>query len=225
MDRRPPLPSLAEQAAVLVDLGVHELIGVRAAEFVSRATDFEYPDQPESLLAVDPALAPPSVLAPLMRLPGHGMSGAKQGFVVADMTDVDRFAPIDGIDLPSGPLYAVTAPDRGDDFAGRSPVESLPEILAAGRTPLLLNEAVAWALQTPAVVEPNHCFMAIGSRARKPDGTLDSRTPAVWISGGTGRDGAEAKGAPKVGWCWAGNRHTWLGIASAAGRIGGRTAQ
>ncbi|WP_369693045.1 DUF5701 family protein, partial [Dietzia timorensis] len=38
------------------------------------------------------------------------------------------------------------------------------------------------------------------------------------ISGGTGRDGAERKGAPKVGWCWAGNRHTWLGFASAAGR-------
>jgi hypothetical protein len=24
--------------------------------------------------------------------------------------------------------------------------------------------------------------------------------------------------APKLGWCWAGNRHTWLGFASAAGR-------
>ncbi|GAA3957123.1 DUF5701 family protein [Gordonia caeni] len=225
MAERPPLPSLADQAAALVDLGVHDLIGMRPAEFVSRATELEFPGQAESLLAVDPALAPPSVLAPLMRLPGHGVPGGKAGFVVADMTDVDSFAPIDGIDVPAGPLYAVAAPDRGDEFADRSPVETLPEILAAGRTPLLLNEAVTWALQTPAVVEPNHCFMAIGSRARKPDGTLDSRTPAVWISGGTGRDGAEAKGAPKVGWCWAGNRHTWLGIASAAGRIGTRTAE
>jgi hypothetical protein len=55
--------------------------------------------------------------------------------------------------------------------------------------------------------------MAIGSR--KPNGKrLDARTPAVWISGGTGRDGVESRGAPKVGWCWAGNRHTWLGFAS-----------
>nr|WP_257911095.1 hypothetical protein [Janibacter limosus] len=28
------------------------------------------------------------------------------------------------------------------------------------------------------------------------------------MSNGTGRDGAARKGAPKVGWCWAGNRHT-----------------
>jgi len=47
---------------------------------------------------------------------------------------------------------------------------------------------------------------------------LDSRTPAIWISNGTGRDGAANRGAPKVGWCWAGNRHTWLGFASAADR-------
>ncbi|WIM72923.1 DUF5701 family protein [Corynebacterium suedekumii] len=47
------------------------------------------------------------------------------------------------------------------------------------------------------------------------DPTFDSRTPALWISSGTGRDGAEHRGAPKLGWCWWRNRHTWLGIASA----------
>ncbi|MDF2824427.1 MAG: hypothetical protein K0R68_1835, partial [Mycobacterium sp.] len=49
-------------------------------------------------------------------------------------------------------------------------------------------------------------------------GTLDSRTPALWISNGAGRDGGARRDAPKVGWCWAGNRHTWLGFASVAGR-------
>jgi hypothetical protein len=24
--------------------------------------------------------------------------------------------------------------------------------------------------------------------------------------------------APKLGWCWDGNPHDWLGVASAAGR-------
>lgn len=47
---------------------------------------------------------------------------------------------------------------------------------------------------------------------------LDARTPAVWISSGTGHDGAHNRNAPKVGWSWAGNRHTWLGFASAARR-------
>jgi hypothetical protein len=60
--------------------------------------------------------------------------------------------------------------------------------------------------------------MTIGSRARRPSGALDARTPALWISNGTGRDGRERRDAPKVGWCWAGNRHTWLGFASAARR-------
>jgi hypothetical protein len=60
--------------------------------------------------------------------------------------------------------------------------------------------------------------MTIGSRRRKPGGSLDARTPAVWISNGTGRDGRANHNAPKVGWCWAGNRHTWLGFASASGR-------
>nr|WP_235673083.1 DUF5701 family protein [Mycolicibacterium hodleri] len=26
------------------------------------------------------------------------------------------------------------------------------------------------------------------------------------------------RNAPKIGWCWAGNRHTWLGFASSSGR-------
>ena len=59
--------------------------------------------------------------------------------------------------------------------------------------------------------------MTIASRKTNGD-RLDARTPAIWISGGTGRDGAASKGAPKVGWCWAGNRHTWLGFASASSR-------
>ena len=63
------------------------------------------------------------------------------------------------------------------------------------------------------MLEPNRCFMTIGSRKPKAKG-LDARTPAIWISGGTGRDGRERKGAPKVGWCWHNNRHTWLGFAS-----------
>ncbi len=55
--------------------------------------------------------------------------------------------------------------------------------------------------------------------SRKINGKhLDTRTPAIWISGGTGHDGTANKGAPKVGWCWAGNRHTWLSFASVTRR-------
>ena len=218
MTDRPVLPPVLEQARRLVALGVAERAGFDGDDFLARAAALAGPEDDERLLVVDPTLAPPSALAPLMRLPAHDVDGAKEGFVVVDMTDVDRFAPLPEVSVPTGPLYVVTGLDRGDDYANRTPNEILPELLAAGRTPLLLHEAITWALQTPQVVAPNRCYMAIGSRIRKADGTLDARTPAVWISAGTGRDGAARKGAPKVGWCWAGNRHTWLGIASAQGR-------
>lgn len=73
-------------------------------------------------------------------------------------------------------------------------------------------------LQDPDVLEPNHCFMTIGSRRPKGRG-LDARTPAIWISNGAGRDGKERRGAPKVGWCWHNNRHTWLGFASTTSHV------
>lgn len=50
------------------------------------------------------------------------------------------------------------------------------------------------------MLEPGRWVKCIGSRRRRAAGGLDSRTPAPRISGGTGRDGRENRGAPKVGW-------------------------
>ncbi|MGO1896893.1 MAG: DUF5701 family protein [Brachybacterium sp.] len=205
-----PLPTLAAQAERLIELEVHTLAGLTEEQLRSAAVQWGS-DRSDALLAIDPALAPPSALAPLLR------RGDKPGFVVEDMTDVDQFAPT-GIELSGEALYLVEGPDRGDEFENASPAEALTELTARSRTPLLLTEGIHWVLQRPEVLERNHCFMTIGSRLKKPSGTFDSRTPALWISNGTGRDGRERKDAPKLGWCWWNNRHTWLGIASAAGR-------
>ncbi|MGA5730616.1 DUF5701 family protein [Streptomyces seoulensis] len=201
------LTPLSTQAERLIGLGVHEIAGLSAAEVRAAARG-----DGDVLLAVRPDLAPASVLAPLLR------RRDKAGFVVTDMTDVDLFAPLDTVGLPDTPLYVVGGVERGDGMANWSPDEALPALTAASRTPLLLTEGIHWVLQRPDVLERNHCFMTIGSRLRRPDGTLDARTPALWISNGTGRDGRERREAPKVGWCWAGNRHTWLGFASGSGR-------
>lgn len=203
------LPTLTAQAEALIALGVPDLANIPAERFreVSR-----HAPGANALLVVHPELVPASVLAPLVRRNG------KQGFVVTDMVDVDEFTPIPSIALPDAPLYLLHEPDRGDAMANWSPDEALPAIVDAGRTPLTLAEGLHWLLQQPDALQRNHCFMTIGSRRRKPDGSLDTRTPALWISNGTGRDGAANKDAPKVGWCWAGNRHTWLGFASARPR-------
>ncbi|MFF5982645.1 DUF5701 family protein [Streptomyces olindensis] len=204
----PALPALSAQAERLIELGVHEIAGLSAEEirtFAAAAGDGD------ALLAVHPDRAPASALAPLLRRDG------KPGFVVVDMPDVDEFTPC-ALDLPDAPLYLVTGVDRGDHMGNWSPDEALPALAKEERTPLVLTEGIHWVLQQPEALERNRCFMTIGSRLRKADGSLDARTPAIWISNGTGRDGRERRNAPKVGWCWWNNRHTWLGFASTTGR-------
>ncbi|MFF1324973.1 DUF5701 family protein [Streptomyces chartreusis] len=218
------LPPLPDQAERLIALGVPELAGIPADEIraYARSTTADHgtdsgtgtgpgPGPGDTLLAVHPDRVPASALTPLLR------RGDKPGFVVVDMPDVDDFAPA-GVELPDSALYLVTGLDRGDRMANWSPEEALPALAGEGRTPLVLSEGIHWVLQQPAALERNHCFMTIGSRLRKANGTLDARTPAIWISNGTGRDGRERRDAPKVGWCWWGNRHTWLGFASGTGR-------
>lgn len=202
--------TIAGQVRRLVDLGVADLAGVtvEALEDLAR----ELPERPGAIIAVHPDLVPPSRLAPLLT------RGGKPGFVVSDMTDLDQFTPIGEVEIPNKPLYLIHDVDRGDDLRNWSPDEAHPALMAAGRSPLSISEGISWLLQQPELLEPGHCFMTIASRLHKPSGRLDARTPALWISGGTGRDGRDRKDAPKVGWCWAGNRHTWLGFASTSRR-------
>ena len=203
------LPMLNEQADRLISLGIHELGGLAPTQICTAVSGI---DADNALLVVHPDRVPASVLAPFLKYRG------KSGFVVEDMTDVDQFIPIDASRPPASPLYLVHDINRGDEMADWSPDEALPTIIGAARTPLTLVEGIHWLLQQPDALARGHCFMTIGSRLRRPDGTLDTRTPALWISNGIGRDGGSRRHAPKVGWCWAGNRHTWLGFASAARR-------
>ena len=202
------LPPLREQAERLIALGVADLAAIPEDELREAARA----DVSDALLVIHEGRLAASALTPFLR------HRDQAGFVVVDMPDVDQFTPIP--EAASAPVdtYLLSGVERGDDMANWSPDEALPAIVAAGRTPLTLVEGIHWLLQQPAALERNHCFMTIGSRKPKASNTLDARTPAIWISNGTGRDGAAHRHAPKVGWCWAGNRHTWLGFASAAER-------
>ena len=206
------MPSQAER---LIELGVSELAGITARDLRDLAAALPGgPGEGRGVLSVHPSLVPTAQLATLMNRDG------KDGFVVVDMTDLAEFHPTDDVTVPEAPLYLVGDVTRDDDMLGWTPTDAHAELAQRGRTALTISEGVSWLLQEPAMLEPGKCFMCIGSRKRKKDGGLDARTPALWISGGTGRDGTENRGAPKVGWCWAGNHHTWLGFASAARRLG-----
>lgn len=198
---------LREQVDRLIECGVHRLAGVSADELRSLAGGLGG----SGIVCVHPSFVAPSALTSLLEVDG------KQGFVVVDMTDLDEFAPIPGVEVPDRPLYLVQGIDRGDDLIGWTPNAALPKLVERGRTPLTINEGISWLLQQPDRLEPNRCFMCAGSRKRRGR-RLDARTPAIWISRGTGRDGKERAGSPKVGWCWAGNHHDWLGFASASAR-------
>lgn len=216
--------ALEEQIDRYVELEVHHLAGMTERQFRTVAGGLAGGGAAgggvasagaDPLLIIHPDLIPAARLAPLLEREG------KPGFVVEDLTDLADFTPIDVIEVPAAPFYLLNDMQRGDELRNLSPAEALPHILRNGRTPLTISEGISWLLQEPERLEPDHCFMCIASRKPKARGGLDSRTPALWISGGTGRDGKERKGAPKVGWCWANNRHTWLGFGSAAWRSAG----
>ena len=210
-----PRSPLAEQVERLINAGVPEFAGITAEELRAHARALpDIPGDDRALVAVHPSLLSPDRLATLMRRDG------KAGFVVVGMTDLAGFTPTDDVHVPDAPLYLVEDVTRDDDMLGWTPSAAHAELSVRGRTPLTVSEGISWLLQEPGMLEPGKFFMCISSRKPKKGGGLDSRTPALWISGGTGRDGTENRGAPKVGWCWANNHHTWLGFASAAGRAG-----
>ena len=202
------LPAPVDQAERLIALGLDTCSGLTAAEVRQAAAHAAT----GALLVLHPDRIPASALVPFLRRDG------KAGFVVEDMIDVDQFRPIEIARPPDDGLYLVHDLQRGEEWSNWSPDEALPAIVTAGRTPLTLTEGIFWLIQQPTALTRNHCFMTVGVRRLKPNGTADARVPALWISNGTGRDGRANRDAPKVGWCWAGNRHTWLGFASASTR-------
>lgn len=210
------LPPITAQLETLLAHQIHHLAGVSERELRDAVAHHlaSPPAGPTPLLAINPALVPARALAPLLTRAG------KPGFVVVDWTDLADFATVPEVEVPQAPLYLLHGLDRGDDLRGASPQEALVTLGDRGRSPLTLHEGISWLLQQPERLEANHCFMCLATRKPKPRGGYDARTPALWISGGTGRDGRERRGAPKVGWCWWRNRHDWLGFASTTGRAG-----
>lgn len=133
---------------------------------------------------------------------GRWSVGGRSGWT--DMADeLGGFRAIEGLDVPTGPVYLLEDVDTGTSTLGVTPDDALPQVIASGRTPLTIDEGVAVVTQFPEVFTEHNAFQALGSRA------ANRRVPSFWVS----------KGSPRLGWCWAGNPHSWLGAASAARRL------
>lgn len=128
----------------------------------------------------------------------------KAGFTVLADEELERFDPIPDVRLPAGPAYLVVDVDTGADSRNVTPDDALGAIHRAGRSPLTVEEGIALVTHDPEAVAVNAGFSLLGSRCG------DRRVAALWIS----------EGRPKLGWCWAGNPHTWLGSASCGRRVG-----
>jgi hypothetical protein len=125
-----------------------------------------------------------------------------EGFTTMERDDLDRFRPLPELDVPATP-YLLLDVDPGPDTFNLPPAEALPRITAAGRSPLTIAEGLSVLVSDPGVLRSRNSFSLLGSRAE------DKRVPALWVSARR----------PRLGWCYQGAPHTWLGSASCGGRI------
>jgi len=186
-----------EQVDRLVELGLSD----DEADFRT-ALERARPAAPaeRSVLAVSRDLIPAADLAARVERRGEPMVLGQ-----LEPADLATFVPIDAVDLPVAPSYLAVDVDLGAGSRNVRPEDALREILAAGRSPLTIDEGIALILQQPEAIARNRGFLMAGSRRG------DQRVPAFWIS----------EGRPKLGWCWDRNPHTWLGTGSCAGRVAG----
>jgi hypothetical protein len=193
------------QVRTLIDLGYPAMAGFDPAtlaplrELAVRHGGTAYdPDggRVPFLLVLTREVAPIEQTMPLTTL--HGKR--KPGFVDYSFEpgSLERFVATSEVEQ----AYLLFDVERGEEFCGAVPNAAMNAIAARGRTLLTIEEGIALITHFPQILVKNKCFSLGGSRCG------DRRVPAIWIS----------QNAPKLGWCWEGNPHTWLGMASAGGR-------
>ncbi|GAA4982888.1 hypothetical protein HD597_009970 [Nonomuraea thailandensis] len=148
------------------------------------------------VLVLSREIAPIEQTMPLTTVHGR----RKPGFVDHSFEPgaLERFVAVSEVEQ----VYLLFDVERGEEFCGAVPSAAMNVIAARGRTLLTIEEGIALITHFPQLLAKNKCFSLGGSRCG------DRRVPALWIS----------RNAPKLGWCWEGNPHTWLGMASAGGR-------
>ncbi len=194
------------QLATLLDAGHAEFGGLSPEDFAAER-------EPLRRKAAEPA-GPDGSRIPFVLVvngvpPQHAIGQVelrgRAGFTTMEADDLKRFTPIPAVQLPHGSAYLITDVDTGRATLDMTPEDGLEMIVREGRSPLTLDEGLSLVTQLPDVLTSMNCFEMVGSRCG------DRRVTGLWVS---------KDGRPRLGWCWAGNPHTWLGMASCGGRAG-----
>lgn len=131
----------------------------------------------------------------------------RKGYVEMTPKNPEDFLDITSLSVPKSDLYALWDVDTGVSMLNISPSDSVDMLASRGRTPLTMYEGVLCTLAIPEILTDKQRFNAIQMPGSRIDS--DQRVPSLWIS----------KGAPRLGWCWFGNIHTWLATASCSERV------
>ncbi|MFV0632512.1 DUF5701 family protein [Demequina sp.] len=147
------------------------------------------------------------LIDPAARVPGMRLTTSSREGILDRNHGEEGLAPYRArpeLGVPDSPVYLLVDVERGDEFRNVAPRDAAPVIAGRERSPLTIAEGLSIMAAHPEFLHKNHCFMLSGStRGNK-------RVPAIWIS----------QRAPKLGWCFDGVPHSWLGVASAARRLG-----
>lgn len=198
---------LDRQVRAYLDLGIHTLHGWTAdqlreavtplASAVGSASKAEAEPRAGRLayILVIPGL-PAEMLMPLTR------QGAHPGYVDMRPVSSEVFRPIPAAMIPPGPYLAHDI-DTGADTRNIPPRRAGQQLAAAGRHPLTIDEGLAALLLHPGLLRAANAFQLLASR------DTSKRIPSLWVT---------KQGRPRLGWCFEGVPHSWLGAASCATR-------
>lgn len=203
-----PHEELERQADNLVSLGYPALVGTSDRSFRSCVDRLQpLPDAAGIAKGTSPAWVPFALVVPSVR-PEDAMpltrQGVRAGYVDMRPVEPSDFAPLGSLVIPSGP-YLVAGVETGGDTLGVAPRDALPLVAGRGRSPLTIAEGIAVITAFPGILRAANCFQMAGSRRD------DKRIPSLWVT---------RAGKPRLGWCFEGVPHSWLGAASCSERIG-----
>jgi len=197
-------PKLAGLSRAAFEEAGHAAIGAQDSHEASTPSKGDEAPGLRRLLVVTRELIAPEVRVPLLRLAGSVKPGIVDRNHDSDARKgLRHYQPMPELAVPVAPMYVLLGIDRGDEFRGVRPLDAAEVVASRDRSPLTIDEGISLVAVAPELLVKNHCFMLAGSTRG------DKRMPALWI----------ADGAPKLGWCYDRNPHSWLGMASAERRI------